>query len=77
MADEVDQYELPTLYGGMCNCEATCIYSEKGPWTEIENRINYKDPKPEFSDEEDDMNEGFNFKIKAGIGGIGGMGGVK
>ena len=46
LSKEVDQYELPKLYGGMCNCEATCIYSDKGPWTEVENRINYKDPKP-------------------------------
>jgi hypothetical protein len=51
------------------------VYSEKGPWTEVENRINYKDPKPNSSDEDDDINEGFNFKMN--MGGIGGMGGVK
>ena len=35
--DEVDEYELPKLYGGSCSCKAKCIYSEKGPWTEVEN----------------------------------------
>ena len=44
LQNEVDEYELPTCYGGTCECKATCIYSEKGPWTEVENLINYKDP---------------------------------
>jgi hypothetical protein len=45
LLDEVDSYDLPQLYGGQCKCEATCVYSEKGPWTEVENRIDYRDPK--------------------------------
>lgn len=44
LQNQVDEYELPALYGGTCECKATCIYSEKGPWTEVENQINYKDP---------------------------------
>lgn len=32
LAAEVNEAELPELYGGTCECEATCIYSEKGPW---------------------------------------------
>lgn len=55
LKDEVDQYELPAIYGGICECKATCVYSEKGPWTEVENLINYKDPKP-LSD--DDLSDG-------------------
>jgi len=44
LTNEVDEYELPSLYGGICECKATCVYSEKGPWTEVENQINYKEP---------------------------------
>jgi|TARA_B110001450_G_scaffold185581_1_gene173612 hypothetical protein len=32
LAADVDEAELPELYGGTCECDATCIYSEKGPW---------------------------------------------
>ena len=41
LSESVDEHELPAIYGGLCNCKATCVYSEKGPWTEVENRINY------------------------------------
>lgn len=34
---------LPKLYGGLCECEATCIYSDKGPWCQVENKVNYQD----------------------------------
>jgi len=37
----VDPARLPKEYGGECECEATCIYSEKGPWSDIENKVNY------------------------------------
>lgn len=30
------------MYGGICECEATCIYSDRGPWADIENKINYQ-----------------------------------
>ncbi len=33
---------LPKLYGGECECEATCVYSDKGPWADVENKINYQ-----------------------------------
>ena len=32
---------FPKFYGGLCECEATCVYSDKGPWADIENRINF------------------------------------
>lgn len=44
LADEVDEYELPDLYEGQCSCKATCVYSEKGPWSEVENRVNFQKP---------------------------------
>lgn len=33
--------ELPKLYGGFCECEASCVYSDKGPWADVENKVNY------------------------------------
>ena len=48
----VDEHDLPQLYGGLCNCKASCVYSEKGPWSEVENLIDYRNPAPD-SDEED------------------------
>jgi len=80
---EVKECELPQVYGGVCECEATCIYSEKGPWSEIENYINYKDPNSRRfadSDEEEDdrydvseRNIGADFgSIKMMMGGGGG-----
>ena len=56
LVEMVDEYELPDLYGGNCSCKATCIYSEKGPWSEVENRVNYQKPD-ECSDEDDDDEE--------------------
>ena len=44
LLEEVDEYELPKIYGGICDCKASCVYSEKGPWTEVENQINYQEP---------------------------------
>ena len=41
MLDLIDEYELPDIYGGSCSCKAQCIYSEKGPWSEVENFIDY------------------------------------
>ena len=35
--------DLPQAYGGDCQCQASCIYSEKGPWSDKQNRINYRD----------------------------------
>ena len=40
---EVEEYELPAIYGGVCECKASCIYSEKGPWSEVENLVNYRE----------------------------------
>jgi len=41
LQDKVVLDKLPKLYGGQCECEATCVYSDKGPWAEIENKINF------------------------------------
>lgn len=30
------------MYGGNCECDATCIYSDKGPWADVENKINFQ-----------------------------------
>jgi|TARA_B110000305_G_C19368274_1_gene603066 hypothetical protein len=44
LQEEIDDEELPAIYGGSCECQATCIYSEKGPWSDCENLINFKEP---------------------------------
>ena len=59
----------------MCQCEASCVYSDKGPWTEIENRVNYRDPKPDS--DSDDLNEGYNFGVKMQMGNAFGLGKLK
>ena len=41
LLDNVEEAKLPKLYGGNCECEATCVYSDKGPWAEYENKINF------------------------------------
>lgn len=51
----VDEHELPTVYGGVCNCKASCVYSEKGPWTEVENRVNYQKPDEVSEDSEEEL----------------------
>lgn len=44
---------LPSLYGGTCLCKATCVYSEKGPWSsQIENNLNYRNRRDSCDDEE-------------------------
>jgi len=60
----VDEYELPSLYGGLCECKATCIYSEKGPWSEIENCVNFQKPEDSSDDCDYDLHEeaGVSFK---------------
>jgi hypothetical protein len=40
------------LYGGLCSCKASCVYSEKGPWSEVENLIDYRNPAPNSDDED-------------------------
>ena len=42
LAEEVEESELPKLYGGACECEATCVYSDRGPWADVENKINFQ-----------------------------------
>lgn len=59
LTDEVDEYELPAIYGGICDCRATCVYSEKGPWSEVENLINYRDPQADSDEEANERLAGF------------------
>jgi hypothetical protein len=79
LLSSIDPSELPKLYGGSCECRATCIYSEKGPWSEQENFINYKDPNSrKFDDsDEDEANDISEHHIGSGpkmnLGGLGGL----
>ena len=58
------------MYGGLCDCKASCIYSEKGPWTEVENMVNYKNPQPDSEDSDGEGN-GQNLKdLNAMLGGM-------
>lgn len=41
LLDVVTPENLPRIYGGKCDCIAQCIYSEKGPWTDVVNTIDY------------------------------------
>ena len=42
LLDAVSSSNLPRIYGGSCECTAQCIYSEKGPWTDILNTIDFQ-----------------------------------
>lgn len=42
LLEKVDADKLPRIYGGACDCEASCVYSDKGPWADIENKINFQ-----------------------------------
>lgn len=71
---EVEDKDLPEIYGGMCECEATCIYSDIGPWCDYENTVNYKDPNAKKkhgsdSDEALDMDERNLDSLKFMLGG--------
>lgn len=54
LLEDVADDELPAIYGGSCECQATCIYSDKGPWSDCENLINFKEPKA-VANENDDI----------------------
>mmetsp|Transcript_14870 Transcript_14870/g.10774 ORF Transcript_14870/g.10774 Transcript_14870/m.10774 type:complete len:170 (+) Transcript_14870:397-906(+) len=42
LKSSISPQELPLLYGGTCECEATCVYSDRGPWADVENKINFQ-----------------------------------
>ena len=44
LLEMIEPAKLPKEYGGEAEAEATCIYSERGPWTQVENKINYAAP---------------------------------
>ena len=41
LIESFNKDSLPKIYGGNCECEASCIFSDKGPWTDVENKVNY------------------------------------
>lgn len=74
LLQEIDENNLPELYGGLCECEATCVYSDKGPWCDIENTVNFKDPNSKRkadsgSDEANDIDERNIDSLKFMLGG--------
>lgn len=42
LQEQFEAEHLPKIYGGACDCEATCVYSDKGPWADVENKINFQ-----------------------------------
>lgn len=42
LVEAVEPDRLPALYGGLCSCSAQCIYSDKGPWTDVLNIIDFQ-----------------------------------
>ena len=42
LIQNIDPSELPKLYGGNCDCEASCVYSDRGPWADLENKIDFR-----------------------------------
>jgi hypothetical protein len=60
----VSEANLPSLYGGTADAEATVFYADKGPWRADENKINYTDDGEEFKFEgEDDGSDVDNDQI--------------
>jgi hypothetical protein len=55
----ISKSNLPSLYGGDCVCEASCVYSEKGPWSTHENKVNFRD-RGDSGDEENKFNSNNN-----------------
>ena len=62
LSEIVEGSKLPKMFGGECDCEATCVYSDKGPWTDIENKVNFQKPQStketeefKFQEDEDDQ----------------------
>ena len=49
-----DLAKLPSLYGGQAEAEATCVHADKGPWNDVENKINFSTNKEEFKFYDDD-----------------------
>lgn len=63
LAELITKEHLPKEYGGEAEAEATCIFSERGPWTEVENKLNFRNiagKKPSGPAEESKGE--FNFK---------------
>ena len=42
LLEAVEPERLPQIYGGQCSCSAQCIYSDKGPWSDILNVIDFQ-----------------------------------
>lgn len=52
LLEAVAAENLPSIYGGKCNCQAQCIYSEKGPWSDIVNTIDYQNKQITLTEQE-------------------------
>ena len=74
---EVDEYELPAIYGGLWDGKVPCVYSDRGPWSEVENTVDYRNPQPDSDDDSD--GEGQKLKdLNSMLGGMNlGLGGNK
>lgn len=42
LLDSFDLDKLPATFGGKCTCGAQCIYSDKGPWSDVLNVIDFQ-----------------------------------
>ena len=64
LKEMVTPENLPTIYGGLCKCKATCVFSDKGPWSPTENYVNYALNEEEFKyeDEEEEEEERGDFE---------------
>lgn len=52
LLDAISQENLPEIYSGKCRCLAQCIYSEKGPWTDVINTIDYQNKQITLTEQE-------------------------
>ena len=55
LLESVAAEELPAIYGGNCECEATCVYSDRGPWADVENKINFQNIQVTEAEQKDQV----------------------
>ncbi len=71
LLESFDMDKLPKLYGGEAEAEATCVYADRGPWADGENKINYANgggpDGEEFKFEDDDEQVDLLKESEAGI----------
>ena len=77
MLELIDEHDLPYQYGGECECKAQCIYSDRGPWTQVENNLDYQNPDAANDSDSDPDDEDFselNAHSKLAVKGLFGSG---